>query len=247
MKISSLERKNNSIIFTGERMHIYIPKNYFDKKLASYNGKFVYSMGIFLFEITTDEKFNKNIDGVFHTLKLPVKINFEYSSTFSCKKKIKNFDEDSYNVFILEKNNIFMDNIYKEQNPQVCKEFMDALHGGNIPKIVPYNEIIELYLDNINITKMDLRNPSVIFEIIISEVCRYKNNMKIPFRKIIGKDNNISEYEYKNINIKSVPNLNSTFSDLAFEDLKQALISSIKKTKTGEKELESPVEKTIKY
>lgn len=247
MKISSLERKNNSIIFTGERMHIYIPKSYFEKNLASYNGKYIYTMGIFLFEITSDEKFEKNIDGIFHTLKLPVKINFEYESTFSCKRKINNFEEDSYNVYILGKDNIFIDNVYKEQSADLCKDFVNALHGGNIPKIISYEEIIKLYLDNIDITKINLRNPSVIFEIIISEVCRHKNNIKTPFRKIIGKNNNVSPYEYKNISIKSIPNLNSTFSDLAFEDLNQSIISSVKKTKTGEKELESPVEKTIKY
>lgn len=247
MKIPTLERKENSIIFTGERMNIYIPKSYFEKKLATYNGKYINTMGIFLFELTTDEKFNKNVNGVFHRLKLPVKINFEYDSTYSCKKKIKNYDEDMYKVFILRKNNIFIDNVFKEKSAALCKDFVTALHGGNIPKIISYDEIIQLYLNNISITGTNLRNPSLIFEIIISEVCRQKNNLKIPFRKVAGKDNNVSLLAYKNVNIKSIPNINSTFSDLSFENLNQSIISSVKKTKTGEKELESPVEKTLKY
>jgi hypothetical protein len=249
MKISSLVKRDNSIVFDGERMNIYIPKSYFQKKLATYNGKFVNTMGVFLFEITTEENFNKGKDGGFHTLKLPVKINFEYDSKYSCKRKIEKFDSDSYEVFILKKGNIFIDNIYREQSAQYCKDFVvSMLHNGNIPNYIPYNEIINLYLDNLKITNVNLNNPALIYEIIISECCRSKNNIKIPFRKIAGKSTETNLFNYKNINIKSIPSLNSTFTDMAFENMNQSIINSVGRSVKGEEEKEtSPIEKTIKY
>lgn len=248
MKIASLERKGNSVIFTGERMHIYIPNYYFEKKLAEYNGKYINTMGIFLFEITSDEKYHQNKDGIFHTLKLPVKMNFEYDSRFSIKRKIQDNDMESYQVFILRKDNIFLDNEYKEQNAQYCKDFVfSMLHNGNIPNIISYDDIIKLYLSNMDITKVKLRNPSVIFEIIISEACRYRKNLKIPFRKVAGRSGNVSMKDYKNINIKQIPSLNSTFADIAFENFSQSVITSVNKTRSGVQETESPIEKTIKY
>lgn len=246
-KISSLIKKDNSVIFDGERMNIYIPSSYFDRNMANYNGKFINTLGIFLFEITTDNDFKSNKDGIFHKLKLPVKINFEYDDTYKIKKKIDKYAEDSYIVFVVKKGNIFLDNVYREQNANSTQDFINALHKGYLPKFIAYDEVIQMYLNNIQITKTNLRNCSMVFETIISECYRSKNNMKIPFRKIAGKTGNVNMYDYQNVNIKRLPSLNSTFADMAFEDVKQSIISSVNKTRSGAKENESPVEKTIKY
>jgi hypothetical protein len=83
---------------------------------------------------------------------------------------------------------------------------------------------------------------------IIAELCRYKSNIEVPFRMMIGKDNaKVTEYDYNNINLKKLPSINSTFNAMTFEDINQSIISSIKKTRNKETENPSPVEKIIKY
>jgi len=79
-------------------------------------------------------------------------------------------------------------------------------------------------------------------------LCRDKKDLTQPFRKEIGKDKaGITQYDYENINLKRLPPLSSTFTAITFEDMNQSLISSIKKNRNGEKEVDSPIEKTIKY
>ena len=247
-KILELVKQENSIIFNGDLMNIYVPKYYFDRGLATYNGKYVNTMGMFIFEITTQEKFSSNKDGAFHTLKLPVKINFDYDSTFKIKRKINKFDSESYVVFSLLKGNIFLDNIYTERKASSCRDFVvGMLHSGSIPNFIKYDDIIKLYLMSMSITNTNLRNTPAIYETIISEICRSKSNIRIPFRKVAGKNANVDMYDYKTTNIKNIASLNSTFSDVTFEDINRSLITSVGKTLNGEKESESPIEKTIKY
>ena len=47
--------------------------------------------------------------------------------------------------------------------------------------------------------------------------------------------------------MKNIAFFNSTYSSIAFEDINKAIINSIAKTERGDKEIISPVEKTIKY
>ena len=96
---------------------------------------------------------------------------------------------------------------------------------------------------------VNLKSELVIFEYIVAELCRYKKDANLPFRKVIGADTNreISELDYMLINLKTLPAINSTFSAITFEDINQAIISSVKKTKNNEEENETPVEKVLKY
>jgi hypothetical protein len=248
MKYGFLKKIDNTVFFDGEYMEIYIPKEYFAKGIAEYHGDKISTLGIFNFVIYTQPKDTKN-KGELHLLKLPMEIKFEFNSFHDITTKLQaDLDEDEYRVFELNKGSIFIDNVVKEQSAENSKKFIYLLHGGKLPKALKYQDIIDLYHESIGLNRVSLNNPSVIFEMIIAELCRYKSNIEVPFRMMIGKDNaKVTEYDYNNINLKKLPSINSTFNAMTFEDINQSIISSIKKTRNKETENPSPVEKIIKY
>jgi hypothetical protein len=248
MKYNFLKKVENSIFFDGEYMEIYLPKDYFKKGIAEYHGDKIETLGIFNFIIYSQPKEAKS-KGDIHVLKLPMPIKFEFSSFYDVTTKLKpDLEKEEYRVFELSKGSLFIDSIIKEQSPDNSKKFIYLLHGGKLPKELKYSDIISLYLESIGLNKVKLNNPSVIFELIIAELCRYDKDIEIPFRMVIGKDNaKASEYDYSNIRLNKLPSINSTFNAMTFEDIDQAIITSIKKTRNNENENPSPVEKIIKY
>lgn len=247
MKNDFLYEDGNVIKFKGEVMKIYLPKTNFEKNISEFNGNFINTMGIFLFEVTTFQNIEKNIRGKIYTLKLPVIITFQYNDIETIRTKLKDeIPEDLYNVFVLKNDDIFMTNKKIEMGIDNCSKFVNMLHGGNIPNIIPYDEIILLYLQTLSLNNMSFNNKSVMYEMIISELCRYKNDPKYPFRKVCNRDD-IKLTDYKNINIKDVAALSSTFASIAFEDINRSMIASVNRTRNNVQEPESPIEKTIKY
>lgn len=248
MKYNFFKTVDNAVIFDGEYMEIYIPKEYFDKDIAGYHGDRINTLGIFNFMVYTGTKESKT-NGEIHLLKLPMEIKFEFDAFHDVTTKLRpDLEEEDYRVYELSKGSVVIDSLTKEQSAENSKKFIYLLHGGKLPRALKYQDIIEMYHESIGLNKVSLNNPSVIFEMIIAELCRYKDNIEFPFRMMIGKDNaKVGDYDYSNINLKKLPSINSTFNAMTFEDINQAIISSIKKTRNNEAENESPIEKIIKY
>lgn len=248
MKCSFLTRSNDKLIFNGEYMEVYIPKFYFDKELAYFESEYFFTLGFFNFKIFANGE-KKGKDGEMFTLKLPMPIKMSYDSFFdSTQTLVEGTEEEQYTVLVLKKGNVLIDNLKQKKSAVNTKNFLFLFHGGNVPKGIKYENLIETYLSSSLLNGTKLNNPSVIFELIVSELCRYKKNANEPFRKYIGKDSDkISSYDYSVINLKKLPLLNSTFNSLIFEDMEQSVITSVKKTRNNEKEKESPIEKVIKY
>lgn len=245
-KYKFLEMDGYSVKFNGEIMKIYIPKSYFENELAEFSGSFITTTSLFFFEVKSFQMEEKNKEGHIYTLKLPSKITFEFEDMYTEEKDIKNTGLIKYNVFILNKGNTFVKNINVEKSPVNAKDFIYMINKGRFPSIIPYEEIIKMYIDNIQLNDFNLGSPSVLFEIMIGELMRSKKDIKIPFRKAIN-DPNVSSFDYQNTNMKNLTSFSSTYASLSFEDINQSIISSIKREKNHDKEVISPVEKTIHY
>lgn len=240
------EYDGDRVVFSGDILKIYLPKNYFESKIAEYNGDIINTIGFFFFEVKSNEMDDKDQDGKFYTLKLPAKIDFEFNYEDTITKNIKDTSDITYSVFTLEKGSTFIKNINVVQSAANAKEFIYMLHGGRFPSIIPYDEIIDLYIKNLNLNDLSLGCQSFIYELMIGELMRWKKDPKIAFRKAINQ-NDVDPIDYQNINMKNIAFFNSTYSSIAFEDINKAIINSIAKTERGDKEIISPVEKTIKY
>lgn len=245
MKVPYFKQIDKSVVFDGEYMEIYIPKSNFEARMAYLKGENVETLGFFNFLVYH----NGNRDpkkAEFRSLSLPFKMQFQFRKFFDIKTKIRdNIEEDSYRVFVLEKGDLFCVSTEFAKNAENTKNLVFQIHGGHLPSSIEYKKVLDCYLGTGFLNGVNYNVPSVACEIIVSELCRYKEDLTVPFRIALNKNNKLTQYDYTSISIKKLPALNSTFTAITFEDINNAIITSIKKAKNNEEEKETPVEKVL--
>ena len=229
--------------FVGDELKIYLPSYYLDadSHMANVIGEFIESVGLFWFK--TENKF--------YEVMLPIKFKFAFSERQKFKGKLKpELPEMDYDVFILKRGDAFVYDCNHKQGIADA-EFVVAnlLDGGKIPVTFKYSESINMILKAFVITELygKLGVPSLIYELTLSELYRNKKNTFEPFRKLISRSNNVSEYDYKMVKLTKIPELTSVFTGLSGEDSSHQIASAILRTREKKQDIVSPIEKIIKY
>lgn len=241
-----LEQDGESIRFMGDILNVYLPKNYFESGVSIYNGNEVNTIAYFFFEVKSFAMEEKDEMGHIYTFKLPARIIFEFDDKNSKTLNIKDTGDIQYDVLTMNKGSIFIKNINVEKSATNAKDFLYMLHKGRFPALIPYDEIIKIYMQNIDLNGMDLGCQNSIYEMMLGELMRSKKNVKEAFRKTINRSG-VSPMDYQNINMKNIAFFSSAYSGIGFEDMNKALISATAKNINNEKEIISPVEKILKY
>lgn len=125
-----------------------------------------------------------------------------------------------------------------------CTKFLNMITRGKIPSTIPYEAFEGIWQKNFEINKFDPKVPSVVLQLIWSEMCRDPDDMSRPFRMIYGKGN-ADTTKYVETNMNNVAAATSVFSALSFEKTKEKLASSINMTLTGAEQRKSPVEEVL--
>jgi hypothetical protein len=115
-----------------------------------------------------------------------------------------------------------------------------------VPSIVPYEKSLQIWQKNQELNSANLGVPSVIEELILSVMYRDKNDPGTKFSHVIGKDVNVSQYDYVMNNIRQICQYTSTFTALTFEDIDSMITTSLNRTRTNGHEAYSPIESLIK-
>lgn len=229
--------------FIGNKCEIYIPSYYFNKSkpeiaIAKELGERIQTMGLFWF----------NVDGSWYEMQLPLKFEFQFSETDKRTLKIKpEFPEETYDVFILKRNDAFVyDILHKKDLDDLKKDFIGKMvENAKLPSTIAYSDSINIFLKAMQATEFTgLGVSAVSIEFMLAEMYRNRKNMRQPFRMAYNGKN---DYNYKMVRIIKLPELNSTFTSLIGEDVNNQLISSILRKREGAVERESPIEKIIKY
>lgn len=230
------------VIFTGSKMDIYIPKYFLqpEEKIASIIGNELNTIGLFWFFA----------DGKFYELQLPVKFSFQFSEKRNYTGKIKpTMPSLEYTIFTLKTGDAFMTDVsYKQKFEDLAEFISKMIEGAKLPPTVEYDEVFTLFARALEITGINakLGVPSLTIEFILSELFREKKNMTNPYR-LVYDGKRYSPFGYKMVRIVKVPSLNSTFTSIIGEDLKQQIVSSILRTREKKGEKVSPIEKVMKY
>lgn len=245
--ISFLREVGDQVIFVGNYMEVYLPKFYFEKGIAITKGVEIETLGIFNFKVFSSEEKKEN--SPVRTYSFPSIISTKPSSSYNANipKLVEEADESEFTVLKYYKGDIFITNVNTTQKSDNVQMFIDLLNAGKLPKTIPYDKILELEIINTSFNGVNLKVPGTVMELIISEIYRDKQDLTKPFRLRAGSGQKVSMYDYKAINMKSIPTFNSTFTAVTFEDIDYNLTASVNKTRQGKKELVSPIEKTIKY
>ena len=125
--------------------------------------------------------------------------------------------------------------------------YLDIILKGKVPQSIPYTKVLNVWIKNQTLNKVSFGVPSAVLEMILAVCYRDKNNMEQKFSTVIGKDLNVSEWDYKMAKIREICQYASTFSAMTFEDINAMITTSVNRTREKRYEMESPVEKIIKY
>ena len=263
MTYTFLKREEDRVVFVGNRLDIYIPKSYFDDDgLAEELGTEIKTIGCFVMKYYKDPDSTK-----FETyqLSMPEDIKFSFSEFRDNVKETlleRNFNEDemndemdeddevedSYKIYTLYQNDVFISNLNHAKSYKNTEKLVKLHQKGKLPKMINYSDFIKLYIENMDTNSTDLQVPALILEMTISELARSKKNPEIPFRQVIGKPGSkVSELDYKQVSIKELAMLTSTFTAMTSENINKAIVYSVSKSRDGGKEAETPIEPTIKY
>ena len=239
-----LKEKENDMIFIGTLMEAYIPQYYFEKELAvEYGGDYIKLMGLFNFMVFADEEGARPVTKL-ETFNLPTMINV-YPTSFETRNisLIKGTDPEPYTVLKFFNGDIVtkMDLIQDSAN---CELFLRM----KIPQTVPYNEIINVWRTNMSLNGTDMPDiPSVVFEIVMSEKYRDPKNPEKRFGEVAGANPSTSMTDYLIANFRDICKYNSIFSSVTFEDFDTMVGNALNVSRTKRKQIESPVEKIMKY
>ena len=231
------------IYLEAESAEFYIPKYYFEDggNFAEDNGDIVKAIGIFDVAIFENGKIKE-----MKVMNLPAWINlFVVDSEMRDVNLPGNEGLTPCKVLKYLKGHKIMSSGVVE-NSSNLEMFLNFVTKGKIPSIVPYEKSLYLWRKNLEMNSGDLGVPSVIIELILSVSYRDKKNPGTKFAHVIGKDPNVSQYDYVMHNIRQICQYTSTFTALTFEDIDSMVTTSLNRTRTKTEEAYSPIEALIK-
>ncbi|MBO5632172.1 MAG: hypothetical protein J5965_24200 [Aeriscardovia sp.] len=242
-------KQGDRIYLTGAAsMLAYIPIEYFDTGISvEYGGDHISTIGLFNVEFFSDMDSTKRI-GKVETVNLPAKINI-YPTSQDVKEVelIPGTGAVKYRVFTFLKGEPFTDTfIVKSSNS--ASDFVNLMEAGKLPRTIPYDQIYSIWTMNMVMNGVAMPEvASSVREMMIAEKHRSIKNTAIRFGMIAGKDGKVSMYDYKPASARDLTKYSSTFAGLTFEDFDTMVINGLNNSKTGRKQVQSPIEPVIKY
>lgn len=232
-----LKIKDRSFVFANDGIFkFYIPEKYFTTKLADIQGEYVNLFGICTYALF--DKNDKSI-GKLHNFNYPVSFLTKPDDIEIAKDIIltKNTEKQDYRILKYYKDGVIVVNYEISEDASNLDTFYRALQYGNIPNTVPYDELQEYFLKNIQLTGNGYNVSLQLIGVVFSELCRSMKNAEDPFR--LSKSDDMSAYRM--VNIRDIPQNVSPFTSLTSERWDDAVINSII-TRSNK---ESPLEKIM--
>lgn len=238
-------RKDENYIYCDAPViEFLIPEDYFDDTggFATDLGRTINVLGVFDVNIKND---NGNTIET-RILNLPTFIDINVYDSETKDIKIPSIDEPvKCRVITYYKNNIIMNSHFVKNDDNVTA-FVHFVLKGKLPGNMPYSKAISIWRKNTTMNKVSLGVPSSIMELILSVAYRDKKNPYNKFSTVIGKDPNVSQYDYSMSNIRNICKYTSTFTGITFEDIDLMITTALNRSNNKIKEEEAPTEVLLK-
>lgn len=241
--------KDDKIYLTGATVMLaYIPQDYFDGGIAEeFGGDHISTLGVFNAEFFSDVDTTKKI-GKLETVNIPTKINIYPSSQESREiELIPGTGPIQYQVMKFFKNEPFTDK-FTIKSSNSASDFVNIMEAGKLPRTIPYDKLYAIWTMNMEMNGVTMPEvPSASREMMIAEKHRDAKNNAFRFGIRAGKDPKVSLYEYRAVSARALTKYSSTFAGVTFEDFDSMVINGLNNSKSGRKQIQSPIEPVIKY
>ena len=237
-------KKDGFIVLNCPYAEFYVPKQYVEKELAIDGGESFQAFGIMY--LRTFSAMNKPNE--LEILKLPSMLSFYPAEKENRKMTLGGEMEEDYIVLKFFKGNKLFPSAIKCDNG-APENFLNMLLGGQIPKNIPYDKILEIFLKVFEQNKVGLPAPAIMLEMIISEVYRYSGDPSLKYGQHLAKnfDPKKKQLEYSLANVRTICKNNSSFAGISFENMDEMITSAINNNKYKRTETKTPLEDVIKY
>lgn len=237
-------------VFKSDDLHIYlnisyaefyIPMYYFDSRWAIRGSGTISVLGLFNIGLFENGKLKE-----IKFMNLPTTIELE---VYDEEERTLSFEgsPDTKCLVLKYLNGQKLMESTTIEDSENAQTFLDIIVKGKLPPTIPYSKVLTVWTKNQELNNVNFGVPSSILEMILAVAYRDKNNMEKKFSTVIGLHPETSEYDYKMAKIREICQYASTFTAMTFEDINAMITTSVNRTRENKYEMESPVEKIIKY
>lgn len=230
----------NGKIFCNEYTEVYIPSFYIDKGVAINKGTVFETFGVLFIK-----SFPNGKEGKLQRLNIPAIVGL---AIHEFKDDTIEFNGSQMNVKTLmypKGSYVLHQTIVRGR--EVAESFLAMVLSGKLPKILSYEDLIDLWWKNLEMAGVSFKVPSKILEMILATVYRSPNNSKDRYGQYYGRQSNPTGLDYKTGSVREVVKNLSTFSGMVFEDIGAMITSGINNSTNKIEEPVSPLEKIIHY
>lgn len=236
---------DDNILFVGPYMEAYIPSFYFTGGKAQEVGDNIKTLG--LFNIRTFEDAEGKKPNPLRLFNVPAQLMTYPTSYDAANLDLHNNGENEiYVVLKYYQNDIFCPRAIPK-SIHAFESFLAVLTAGKIPASVSYDDVFDIWMKNMDVADQSYDVSDTMYELVISEIYRSRQNPVDRFGSVLGKNPKHSPLDYKTASPRDITKINSNFTGITFENVDEMLTASVNRTQTGKAENVSPMEKIIKY
>lgn len=233
---SYLKRDGEALVFNKDKQQLifYVPEQYFTTNNAMIIGEFVSLFGLLDFMIVDDKgkPVTKLKPFTFPSVFLSKPSSIEKIKEYKITKYAKAKD---YRLLKFNKGDQVVVSVNVPQDISTVEAFYNLFNRGNLTPSIPYDKMVNIYLDNMALSGNKYGITAQLFGILYSEVYRDANNLDRPFR-LSGSDDMLA---YQTMPITETPKRVSPYVSLTSENWDNSVIGAIQ---LGDKGKDSPLE-----
>lgn len=234
-----LKREDDALLFSGtenQEFVFYVPEVYFTREDAIVIGEFVNLLGVLDYAIINNE----------NTKDVKLK-PFYFPTVFLTRpytmEKVKNLklsdshEPEDFRLLKYKNGDTIVVSTKVPQSIENVEDFYRLFLTGHLPTTIPYDKLQNYFIESIKLNGASYNISLQLFGIIVSEMCRNKNNINEPFR--LSKMESMTDY--RAANIKEIPKLISPFVSITSENWDDAVVGAI----INKNPKNSPMEKLL--
>ena len=240
MKNFLKKTKEGQIVCVADSMTTYVPALLFDESVAERTGRRVTCFGEFFvgFRLTASQA----KESLFH-FDIGLDVSFLFEDSFRTEKTFDG-EKDEYWAFTLGRDEVWMDGTTYVESLDSAENFMRYLNQAKLPRQIKYEEFPHKIRHNLAMNGVGVPLPDMILEAMASEMMRSKDDEHTPFRFVAGRTGKTTGYAP--MKLKDLPNLNSVFAGLSFENMDKAIQSGVDMTRSGRPQRSTPLEDVLR-
>lgn len=130
-----------------------------------------------------------------------------------------------------------------QQNVQNVCEYFELIYLHSRIPIIPYHLMTDMMFRNLELNKIDLDGPSLVYELLARRLCRYGRDT---FAFVYGADPKINKMAYEKLPYREAVQQAGTLQAIVFEDISKGINVNLASAINGHEPEETPLDAIIR-